>query len=240
MLAREEASRQRVVRDDADALGLAERQQLALDLAEEQVVARLDGVEARQPLRLAPAERPRHLPRGVVRAADVARLAGAHHVVEGAQGLVHRRLGVGVVDLVEVDVVGAEAAQRALDGVEDVLAGGAAVPGPGAHGAGALGGDHEVVAPAPEPPPQDLLGAAHGVEGAAQRIDVGRVEEGDPAGGRAVEDGDRGGLVALEPERHRAETEAGDLEAGAAEADMAHGTPRVAGMAAIGKGRGRA
>ena len=119
----------------------------------------------------------------------------------------------------------AEPATVALDGVEDVLAGCAAVPGPGAHGAGALGGDHEVVAPAPEPSPQDLLGAAHGVEGAAQRIDVGRVEEGDSPGGRAVEDGDRGGLVALQPEGHRAETEAGDLEAGAAEADMAHGTP---------------
>ena len=78
------------------------------------------------------------------------RFAGPHHVVEGAQRLVNRRLGVGVVDLVEVDVVGAEAAQRALDGVEDVLAGCAAVPGAGAHGARALGGDHEVVAPASE------------------------------------------------------------------------------------------
>src|SRR3990172_1550448 len=163
------------------------------------------------------------------------RLASPHHVVERAQRLVHRRLGVGVMDLVEVHVVGAEAAQRALDGVEDMLARGAAVPGPGAHGARALGGDHEVVAAAPEPPAQNLFGAAHGVEGAAQRIDVGGVEEGDPARGRPVEDGDRDRLVALEPERHGTETEARDLEAGAAEADMAHGTPRVAGMPAIGK-----
>src|SRR3970040_263456 len=165
----------------------------------------------------------------------MARLARAHHVVERAQRLVHRRLGVGVMDLVEVHVVGAEPAQRALDGVEDMLARGAAVPGPGTHGTRALGGDHEVVAAVPEPPAQDLFGAAHGVEGAAQRIDVGGVEEGDPARRGPVEDRDRGRLVALEPERHGTETEARDLEAGAAEADMAHGTPRVAGMPAIGK-----
>jgi hypothetical protein len=91
------------------------------------------------------------------------------------------------------------------------------------------------VAAVPEPPAQDLFSAAHGVEGAAQRIDVGGIEEGDPARGGPVEDGDRGRLVALEPERHGAETEAGDLEPGTADADMAHGTPRVAGMPAIGK-----
>src|SRR3990170_8604814 len=165
----------------------------------------------------------------------MARLARAHHVVERAQRLVHRRLGVGVMDLVEVHVVGAEAAQRALDGVEDMLARGAAVPGPGTHGTRALGGDHEVVAAAPEPPAQNLFGAARGVEGAAQRIDVGGVEEGDPARGRPVEDGDRDRLVALEPERHGTETEAGELKTRAGGGDMAHGTPRVAGMPAIGK-----
>src|SRR6267142_2099766 len=58
-----------------------------------------------------------HLVGVVVRAAHVARLPRPHHVVERAQRLVHRRLRVGVMDLVEVDVVGAEAPERALDGV---------------------------------------------------------------------------------------------------------------------------
>ena len=58
-------------------------------------------------------------------------------------------VGIGVVELVEIDVVGPQPAERALDRVEDVLARGAPVPGPPAHRAGALGGDHDVVAPRP-------------------------------------------------------------------------------------------
>ena len=58
---------------------------------------------------------------------------------------------------------------------------------------------------------------------AAQRVHVGGVEEGDAAGGGAVEDGDGRGLVALQTEGHRAEAEPGDRKPGAAETDMAHG-----------------
>src|SRR5713101_8853642 len=229
------ASTVRIVGDDAYALFSAEREQLALGLTEQQVVARLYRIEARKPKRLAATERPGHLVGVVVRAADVAGLARAHNVVERAQRLVHRRLRVWMMDLVEVDEIGAEPAERALDGVQDVLARGAAVPWLGAHGAGALGRDHEVVAPALEPPPENLLRAPHGLVGAAQRIDVGRVEKGDPARRCAIENGDRGGLVALQPERHRAETETRHLQSGAAEADVAHRAQRVAGMPTIGK-----
>jgi hypothetical protein len=38
-----------------------------------------------------------------------------------------------------------------------------------------------------------------------------------------VEVGKAGGLVDLEAERHRAEADAGDLEAGAAESNVLHG-----------------
>ena len=48
VLAGEQPARDRVVRDHPDALLRAQRQQLALDLAEEQVVARLHRVEAHE------------------------------------------------------------------------------------------------------------------------------------------------------------------------------------------------
>ncbi len=127
------------------------------------------------------------------------------------------------MELVEVHVVGAEPPERALDRIEDVLARVAAVPGPGAHRAEALGGDDETVPSPLEPPAEDLLGASHGVEAAPQRVDVRGVEEGDPVGAGAIENGDGGRLVALEAEGHRAEAEAGDGEAGTAEMDVAHG-----------------
>ena len=122
VLAGEQAAGERVVRDHAEPVRLAERQQFALDLAKEQVVARLHGVKARHAQDLAPAQRARHPPGGEVRATDVARLARAHDVVERAQGLVDRRLRVWVVQLVEVDVVATEPPERPVDGVEDVLA----------------------------------------------------------------------------------------------------------------------
>ena len=80
VLAGEQAAGDRVVGNHPDALLAAEREQLALELAEQQVVARLHAVEARQAAQLAAAERAGHLVGEVVRAADVAGLAGAHHV----------------------------------------------------------------------------------------------------------------------------------------------------------------
>jgi hypothetical protein len=78
------------------------------------------------------------------------------------------------------------------------------------------------MAPPRQPAPEDLLGPPHGVEAAAHRIDVGGVEEGDPARGGAVEDGHRGGLVALQAEGHGAEADPRDLQSRAAEANVAH------------------
>src|SRR5205085_1275426 len=82
-------------------------------------------------------ERPRaqaqgqgHLPRGVVRAADVAHLPLTHEVVEGAQGLLLGRVRVGGVCLVQVDVIGPQPAEAVLGGLEDVLARQALVVGP--------------------------------------------------------------------------------------------------------------
>ena len=54
---------------------------------------------------------------------DVVRLAGVHDVGERLHRLLERRLVVVAVRLVEVDVVGPEPGQRAVDRLADVLAG---------------------------------------------------------------------------------------------------------------------
>ncbi len=146
----------------------------------------------------------------------------AHQVVERAQRLLEGNAGVVEVELVEVDEVGLQPAQRGVDRVHDVPPAVAHLPRSAAHRREALGGDDVVVALALQPLPDDLLGASRGGEVAAERIRIGGVEERDALVGRCVEDGEAAGLVDLEAERHRAEADAGDVEAGAAETYVLH------------------
>ena len=67
-----------------------------------------------------------------------------NEIVERAHGFLHRRDGVLRVNLVEVDVVGAEAFEAALYGIHDVPARGADVVRAFADAAVALRGDHHV------------------------------------------------------------------------------------------------
>jgi hypothetical protein len=116
----EKAARQREVRQHAKPELLARRHELALDPPVEQVVL----VLSRRVRRQAPVPRDPggvgDLPAAEVGAADVPHLARAHDVVERAQRLLLRRARVREVELVEVDVVGAETAQARVDGIEDV------------------------------------------------------------------------------------------------------------------------
>ena len=127
------------------------------------------------------------LPAGEVRVADVTDLASGHEVVEGAEGFVKGRARVGKVNLVEVEMVGVEAAEAGFDGLHDVAAGGAfhvdVVVG---HGAAELAGDDGFVAMSLEGFPEVFLGEAAGA------VDVGGVEEGDAGVEGGV--GDGGGL----------------------------------------------
>jgi hypothetical protein len=86
-----------------------------------------------------------------------------------------------MMELVEIDVVDTEAPERTLDGIEDMLSGVAAIPGARAHRPEALGGDHEIVAPARQPPAQDLFRTADGLEAPPEWIDIGGVETVMPA-----------------------------------------------------------
>jgi hypothetical protein len=104
--------------------------------------------------------------------ADIAGLACLDDIVQRLQRLLDRRRIVEAVDLVEIDVVGAEAAQAVVDLVEDRLARQAGAVGAGPHAVEHLGGEHDLVAPGevPDRAADDLLGGAVG-------IGVGRVEE---------------------------------------------------------------
>ena len=105
----------------------------------------------------------RELPRPHRRRAEVAHLARSHQVVEGRHGLLDRRLGVEAVDVVDVDVVGAQPPQRRVDLFEDGLAGQAAAAGAVVHLPADLGGEHDVLAagePGDRPADELLRGAA--------------------------------------------------------------------------------
>ncbi|MEJ0067333.1 MAG: hypothetical protein WDM85_19615 [Caulobacteraceae bacterium] len=70
--------------------------------------------------------------------------------------------------------------------------------------------------------PTISYGAANRVAAAAQRVDVGGVEEVDPALGGRVHDRAADGLLALQAEGHGAEAEARNGKAGAAELGSLH------------------
>ena len=188
-----------------------------------QIVARLHRRHARKVLHFGTADGARKPEAHPVGHADIARLAGAHDRVERFQRFVERRRRIEAVQLIEIDIVRLEALQRRVDGIQDVLARHALVPTLRSHAAHAFGGKDVFVAPALQPAAHDLFGAPDRRDVAAQRIDVGRVEEIDAAVGGRVEDGVALGLVALQTEGHGAEAEAGNCEAGAAEGRVFHG-----------------
>ena len=123
----QESARQRAPRNDADALFAAERNHLPLFFAIDQVVVVLHRDEPRPAVPLRDMQRLRELIRVHARRADVARLAALHDVVQRFDRLLDRRVVVPAMDLIQIDVVGAEAAQRVVDRFHDVFARQAAV-----------------------------------------------------------------------------------------------------------------
>jgi hypothetical protein len=126
------------------------------------------------------------------------------------------------MQLIEVDIVGLQATQRSVDGVEQMLARRALVPGSRPHPADGLGRQDIGRALALEPTADDFLGAADRRQAPAERVDVRGVEKIDPRRSRLAQDLDRHGFFGLQAERHRAEREAGNSEACAAKARGGH------------------
>src|SRR3954452_16993069 len=91
-----------------------------------------------------------------------------------------------MVELVQVDVVRAEPAEGSLDGVENVLAAGTSLKLARAHDAEELRRNDEVVTPAAEPSPDDLLRVASTLRPTTVWVAVRCVEKRHPALRRAV------------------------------------------------------
>src|SRR5580692_6490062 len=138
-------------------------------------------------------------------------------VRQRGQGLLDVGVGVRPVDLVQVDVVGLQAAQRVLDLGHDPAARVAALVRVGAHRAVHLGREHDVVAASLQRLADDLLRFAGGVP-------VGGVDEVDPGVEGLVDDAGRVFVVGIAagPEHHRAERVGADLDAGPAEGAVLH------------------
>jgi hypothetical protein len=106
-----------------------------------------------------------------VRAGDVADLAARDEVVERTYGLFHRRVLVEAVHVVQVDVVGAEAAEAVLAGAHEEMPRRANIVRRRAHREGRLGRDQQITAAAGDRRPEDLLGspARIGIRGVEER-----------------------------------------------------------------------
>jgi hypothetical protein len=138
------------------------------------------------------------------------------------KGLLDIGVGIGAVDLVHVDTVGLEAAQRVLDGRDDPPPGGTLLVRVGTHGAAELRREDHVVPAALESPADNLLRVSVRVSG---------VDQVDACVERLADDPDRVlgvGVADLSGEHERAEPVRADLDACPAEVSVPHeGSPAV-------------
>ncbi len=97
--------------------------------------------------------------------AEITDLAHSHEIVEGLERLFDRRGGIISVNLVEVHVIGVEAAEGIVDGLQDGLAGEAALVGLVAVFVKDLGGEDDLIAPGKimEGAAGDLFAVAAGI-----------------------------------------------------------------------------
>src|SRR5699024_11005665 len=128
------------------------------------------------------------------------------------------------VGIVEVDVIGLQAFQGAVDGGADVGGILSLVIGMIAD----LRGDDDVVAVAAggQPGADDGLGFAAGLPRQPRRVGFGGVEEVAACGDEGVEDGVRTGLIGGPPESVGAEVDREDGQFGAGDLNLRHRSPQ--------------
>ena len=216
VLAGQHPARQRAVGHDADAVVAAGRQHLDLGHAVHGVVVGLGGHGTVDAQVVAQAHHLGVLPAAEVADPEVARLARGENVADRAQGLLERRGLVGLVQVIDVDVIGAEAIQALIDRAQQPFAAESGLMRVPAHGVAGLGGEHPALPILGDGAPGDLLRDALG-------IDVRGVDEVDPGLARPRHDPLRGRLVGARPEHHGAETDGGDEQAALAELTGFHG-----------------
>ena len=224
VLARQQAAGERAPHQHAELLVDRDRDQLVFGLARLQRVVDLLRHERDAAFAARDLERLHHVPAGEVGAADVAHLARAHERVERLERLLERRQPVPLVDLIEVDDVGAQPLEARFAGADEVPARQALVVRARAHGEARLGGDQHA----------GRALAAHRLAenffGEPGRIDVGGVDQIDAGVGDEVDQparfGERDradlGEAALAAERHRSQGQLRDLQSRIAQLSVFH------------------
>ena len=146
-------------------------------------------------------------------AADRAHLARADELVERAEGLRDLGCRIGLVEVVEVDVLRLQALERSVDGAADVLGRPVARLPPPAE----LGGEDDPVAP----PAQHLAEKALAVT--AVPVDLGRIEERHAHVERGIDDPARSLEIDAPAEVVAAETDSRCTKAAVSELNELHG-----------------
>ena len=226
----EQAAVQRRVGNDRQPEPLAGGSELPFGGPVDQVVLHLRGDGCLQTPVVSDPQGLGDLPGGMVGQADVADLARPDQIVIGGEGLLQWRVRVGVVGVVEIDVVGLQTAETRLDLTDDVAAGQAPIIDAGSDDAVGLRRDHHVVAAATEGAAEDLLcrftvGGSRGagpVEDRHVAVHVGGVDEVDAEIDCGADD-----LVGVlrgggDAEGGGAETDPGHLDPGRAEDGVLH------------------
>ena len=216
VFAGQHAARQRAVRHDAETVIAAGREMLDLGHAVHCVVIGLADhrpVDAEAIADVADLGDP---PGAVVRDAEIAHLAAPDQFAHRAHGLLQRRRMVFLVQIVDVDAVGAEPLQAFLGGLQHPAPRQPAAVGIAAHLVGELGRKDPAL-------PVVGNGASDHLFGIAAIIGVRGVDEVDAGLVRLGDDPHRGGLIGRPAEHHGAETDRRNLQAAAAEGTILHG-----------------
>jgi len=198
ILAGQQAAAERAIGDDPQAFRLIQREDLHFRLPLDQAVHRLVDGKVGQAMQCGHTQRAGNLPRRPVADAQVEHLARAHEVIERPQRLFHRREGVEGVTEVDIDAVGAEPPQAALDRLLDVPPREAPLVVARTHREADLCRDDQLVALAGHQMAQDFFRAA-------LLVDVRAVKEVDARVPAAPVHGRGGFLIRVAAERHRAE-----------------------------------
>jgi hypothetical protein len=138
-----------------------------------------------------------------------------HQVAHGAHGDLQRRRVVFLVQIQDIDEIGAEAPQAGIGRVHDPFARQAALVAPLAHRVRDLGRQHPIQSARCDGGADDLLRLA-GI------VAIGGVDEIDARIERARDDAVAGRRIGRGSEQHRAEAQPADRDAAAAEGAIFH------------------
>ena len=185
VLAGKQTVREREVRDVRQPELLGDGQRVLLVRAVQEVQLVLHADEAGRPL-LHGGGGLEELGTREVRAADLADLPFADQAVEGSERVGDRGRGVGLVELVQIDTVGAQPPEAVLESAPDV--GGCCAPARPIDLHPELRRDDDAIPPTLQDPSEERLALC-------AAVDVRRVEEGHAGFERGVDDASRSALI---------------------------------------------